>query len=130
MTRAAASLFRRILRAARAFERVEARDAVAEARTSFRARADVTGVALEDALEQGERRLALASHYGIAYERLAHAKLAGGGNKDVEVPSTKTLHADVARAQFPVNPANAMARARARARRAAVANAETRRDDE
>jgi len=84
------------------------------------------GAALEDALERGEQRLALASHYGIAYERIAHAKLAGGGNKDVEVPSTKAFNTAVARAQFPVNPANAAARAKARARRGAVANAERR----
>jgi len=125
MTRAAA-LFRRIVRAARALDRVERADAVAEARASFRARADVAGAALEDALERGEQRLAIASHYGIASERMAHAKLAGGGNKDVEVPSTKAFNAAVARAQFPVNPANAAARAKARARRGAVANAERR----
>ena len=104
-------------------------DAVAEARAAFRARADVSGAALEDALERGEQRLALASHYGIASERMAHAKLAGGGNKDVEVPSTKAFNAAVARAQFPVNPANAAARAKARARRGAVANAERRTDE-
>ena len=123
---AAAALFRRIIRAARALDRVEARDAVVEARAAFRARADVSGAALEDALERGEQRLAIASHYGIASERMAHAKLAGGGNKDVEVPSTKAFNAAVARAQFPVNPANAAARAKARARRGAVANAERR----
>ena len=60
---------------------------------------------------------------------MAHAKLAGGGNKDVEVPSTKAFNAAVARAQFPVNPANAAARAKARARRGAVANAERRTDE-
>ena len=112
------------------FERVLERGAAdVGARSKRRARFD-DGVprldAIEDALERGEQRLALASHYGIAYERIAHAKLAGGGNKDVEVPSTKAFNTAVARAQFPVNPANAAARAKARARRGAVANAERR----
>lgn len=127
----ALSLFRRIARAARALPSArERRDAMNEARDAFRAAAGATGGEAEAKLLEAEQRLDIAKHYGIAYARLEHQALSGGGNKDVEPPShagaavrSEALAATM-RSQFPVNPASAALRAAARARRAAVARSE------
>ncbi|KAL4431212.1 hypothetical protein ABPG75_006468 [Micractinium tetrahymenae] len=44
-----------------------------EARQQFRSRRGAAGKDLAQALEEGEKRLELALHYGIAYPRLFHA---------------------------------------------------------
>lgn len=130
MSTRVANLYRRIARVARALPtKRERMDALGEAREGFRAE---TSTSLEERLAEGERRLALAEHYGIAYSRLEHAQLSGGGEKYVEPPSVGSQEAEWAsaalaatmRSQFPVNPAGAAARAKARARRAAVARSE------
>ena len=128
-------LYRRVVRTARALDAEQRLSAMGEARTAFARGATLRGQALDDALELGEKRVEVARHYGIAYERMSHTKLAGGGNKDIEAPvvdatGSPTGVSDVLRstmsAQFPVNPAGLAARAKARAKRAAVANAEMR----
>lgn len=128
--RAALELYRRIVRAARRFDAVEGADAIAEARTAFRANANAVNA--EELLVKCEQRLEVATHYGISHERMAHAALAGGGNKDVQPPSGVSEDAGRSAAlrqtmasQFPVNPAAAKARAAARARRAAVSRSES-----
>jgi len=129
MTTRALSLFRRIARAARALPSArERRDAMMEAHDAFRASAGARGGEAEAKLLEAEQRLEMAKHYGIAYARLEHQALSGGGNKDVEPPSGEVARSEALaktmRSQFPVNPAGAAARAAARARRAAVARSE------
>ena len=71
---AARALYRRILReAARWPAAKEAADVRAEARTLFEANRALTNQDTIDArLREGEERLALAKHYGIAYPRHYH----------------------------------------------------------
>lgn len=134
MTRAI-QLYRAVVRTVRGMDAEQRVSAMGEARAAFARGATLRGHELAQALELGEKRVQVAKHYGIAYERMTYTELAGGGNKDIEAPivdgSSRGV-SDVLRstmsAQFPVNPAGAAARARARAKRAAVADAEMRGD--
>ncbi|PRW58577.1 LYR motif-containing 1 [Chlorella sorokiniana] len=77
LRRQALSLYRRLLRAAREWKgSTEEADYIRqEARQQFRAnRLDARSeAAVAQALEEGEKRLELALHYGIAFPRLHHA---------------------------------------------------------
>jgi len=131
--RNATDLYRAIVRAARGMDVKQKQIAMSEARAGFVRGANLAGEDLRDALDALDKRVEIAKHYGIAHERMTHAELAGGGNKDIEAPLwsdgkmgiSEALKSTMS-AQFPVNPAGAAARAKARAKRAAVANAETR----
>ncbi|KAI3433340.1 hypothetical protein D9Q98_003158 [Chlorella vulgaris] len=71
------SLYRRLLRASRQWQgsKEEADYIAQEARQQFREHQHSTGSPQELAhlLEEGENRLAIALHYGIAFPRLRHA---------------------------------------------------------
>ena len=149
MTRRAISLMRSMMRVSRGWcgegGDAEAAFIVAETRRAFRERRDLDpgSAEAEAALEEGENRLELARHYRIAYPRMAHIPLYGGGDvKHVLPPAdfavTEKKHwaahvgahgvshasARIASASFaPVNPGLNEARRRARAKRAAVAAA-------
>jgi len=148
MTRPAISLMRSMLRVARNWvgegglgERVFI---ITETRRGFREKRDLTPGSVEcaAALDEGEQRLAMATHYQIAYPRMEHSPLAGGGDtKNVLPPAKKGSTSDewashvgeagvsrgatyLAQASAaPVNPAANAARAKARAKRHAAANA-------
>ena len=149
MTRRAISLMRSMLRVSRGW-RGEGGDAeaafiVTETRRVFRERRGLAAgsAEAEAALEEGENRLELARHYGIAYPRMAHLPLSGGGDvKHVLPPADSAVtekedwaahvgargvshaSASLASASFsPVNPQRDAARRRARAKRAAIAAA-------
>jgi len=149
MTHRAISLMRSMLRVSRGW-RGEGGDAeaafiVTETRRVFRERRGLAAgsAEAEAALEEGENRLELARHYAIAYPRMAHLPLAGGGDVKHVLPpadfaaTEKTdwaahvgahgvsrASASLASASFaPVNPGLNAARRKARAKRAAVAAA-------
>lgn len=141
----ALSLMRQMLRASRGWEGEggidEAIFIITETRRVFRERRHLRGAELERALEEGEERLQMARHYKIAYPRMAHVPLSGGGDvKNVLPPadagsssSTWAQHvgsdgvaaesARIAAAVAPVNPRLDAARAAARAKRLAMSRA-------
>ena len=85
------SLMRQMLRASRGWEGEggidEAIFIITETRRVFRERRHLRGAELERALEEGEERLQMARHYKIAYPRMAHVPLSGGGDvKNVPAP--------------------------------------------
>ena len=88
----ALSLMRQMLRASRGWEGEggidEAIFIITETRRVFRERRHLRGAELERALEEGEERLQMARHYKIAYPRMAHVPLSGGGDvKNVLPPA-------------------------------------------
>ncbi len=146
-TRPAISLMRRMLRISRDWRGEggfdEAVFIITETRRVFREKSDLVAGSpeCEAALNEGEQRLEIAKHYGIAYPRLAHSPLAGGGDvKNILPPaemkseqSTWASHVgetgmasgavSLAQNTAPVNPAANAARAKARAKRAAAFDA-------
>ena len=83
---------RQMLRASRGWEGEggidEAIFIITETRRVFRERRHLRGAELERALEEGEERLQMARHYKIAYPRMAHVPLSGGGDvKNVLPPA-------------------------------------------
>jgi hypothetical protein len=149
MTRRAISLMRSMMRVSRGWcgegGDAEAAFIVTETRRVFRERRGLAAgsAEAEAALEEGENRLELALHYRIAYDRMAHLPLSGGGDvkhvlppadfaateKDdwaAHVGAHGVSHASAHLASVshsPVNPGLNAARAKARAKRAAMARA-------
>lgn len=137
---------RRMLRMSRGWEGeggvAEAEYIVVETSRAFRQRRHLTDPAeISQALDEAENRLEMARHYQIAYPRMPHVALSGGGDvKNVLPPAPKgsaeetwAAHvgsADVppevarmAAAAAPVNPTLNAARAAARAKRLAMSKA-------
>ena len=137
---------RRMLRTSRGWEGEggieEAKYIITETSRVFRERRHLADPAeVSKALEEGEERLQMALHYKIAYPRMPHVALSGGGDvKNVLPPAemgsaqhTWAAHvgsADVppevgrmAAAAAPVNPTLNAARAAARAKRLAMSRA-------
>lgn len=137
---------RRMLRASRGWAgdggEAEAAYIVSETKRAFRERRHLTDPGqVARALEEGEDRLEMALHYKIAYPRLPHLALSGGGDvKNVLPPAekgsargswashvgAKDVPPEVARmaaTAAPVNPALNSARAAARAKRLAMSRA-------
>ena len=113
----ARAFLRAVLRASRAWDAEGASYARQEAHAGLR-----DGPACGEALDRAWRRLEVARHYGIAYERLEHQPMSGGGDvKIVDTAAVDRGRLDAAR--VPPNPAAAAARARAQARRRAAAEA-------
>lgn len=89
----ALSLMRSMLRCSMGWQgdggRREAEYIVLETSKAFRARRDATDPALvERYLREGEERLYMANNYKIAYARLPHVALGGGGDvKNVLPPA-------------------------------------------
>lgn len=152
----ALSLMRSMLRCSMGWQgdggRREAEYIVLETSKAFRARRDATDPALvERYLREGEERLYMANNYKIAYARLPHVALGGGGDvKNVLPPAQMPGDDDaggsggggwtgggdggsrgghvggslrLASASTPVNPRLNAARAAARAKRAAMSKA-------
>lgn len=90
---AALSLMRRMLRVSRGWRGEggadEARYIVQETSRMFRERRHLRDAdVIAGALDEGEGRLQTALHYGIAYPRMTHTPLAGGGDvKNVLPPA-------------------------------------------
>jgi len=141
----ALSLMRQMLRMSRGWSGEggldEAIFIVNETRKAFRERRHLRGAEAERALEEGEERLEMARHYNIAYPRMPHVPLSGGGDvKNVLPPAERGSSADtwaahvgdegvaeafgtIAAGVAPVNPAMNAARAKARAKRLAMSRA-------
>ena len=140
---AALSLMRRMLRVSRGWRGEggadEARYIVQETSRMFRERRHLRDAdVIAGALDEGEGRLQTALHYGIAYPRMTHTPLAGGGDvKNVLPPaevggpwasqvgeaSVSDAARHIAAFNAPVNPAKNAAREAARAKRLAMMNA-------
>lgn len=141
---AALSLMRRMLRVSRGWRGEggadEARYIVQETSRVFRERKDLRDAeVIAGALDEGEGRLQTALHYGIAYPRMTHTPLAGGGDvKNVLPPaeaggSSWASHVgekgvsdaarNIAAHAAPVNPRANAAREAARAKRLAMMRA-------
>ena len=140
---AALALMRRMLRVSRGWRGEggadEARYIVQETSRMFRERRDLRDAdVIAGALDEGEGRLQTALHYGIAYPRMTHTPLAGGGDvKNVLPPaevggpwashvgeaSVSDAARHIAAFNAPVNPAKNAAREAARAKRLAMMNA-------
>lgn len=141
---AALSLMRRMLRVSRGWRGEggadEARYIVQETSRVFRERKNLRDAEIiAGALDEGEGRLQTALHYGIAYPRMTHTPLAGGGDvKNVLPPaeaggSSWASHVgekgvsdaarNIAAHAAPVNPRANAAREAARAKRLAMMKA-------
>ena len=136
---AARSLFRQMMRVSRNWRgeggEQEALYIRHETNRVFRASVALSADAAVDALALGHERLNLAKHYHIAYPRLHHVPLSGGGDlKSVVSPASHQAGVAIssipiaaavalAAAQTPPNPALDAARAKARAKRAAMSAA-------
>ena len=120
----------------------EAEYIIVETSRAFRDRRHLTDPAeVSKALDEAEERLQMALHYKIAYPRMPHVALSGGGDvKNVLPPAEKGSASDtwashvgsvdvppevarMAAAAAPVNPMLNKARAAARAKRAAMSKA-------
>jgi hypothetical protein len=148
MTNRAISLMRAMLRASRDWRGdggvQEAIFIITETRKVFRERRYLQrgSPECEAALEEGEARLEMARHYAIAYPRMVHTPLSGGGNvkhflppaamgttekadwaAHVGVQGVSSSLKDLASASVPFNPNLNAARMRAREKRAAVSRA-------
>ena len=67
---------------------------VNETRKAFRERRHLRGAEAERALEEGEERLEMARHYNIAYPRMPHVPLSGGGDEERPAPAERGSSAD------------------------------------